>query len=504
MKDSMSVLKAEPIYDRTIWAGNRLAKLRGRPDRKEGTSWEISIHPYAQSVVSEGRFKGRTLASLVEENPEGMLGKGFGEEELLRIAWLDAGEALSVQVHPGETYAMCHEKDHGKTESWYILEAEEGAELVAGSRFSSRDEILEAIEKDTIEAGLIRIPVQAGDFVLVPSGTLHALGKGILAVEIGTNSNTTYRFYDYHRRDAEGKERQLHIEKSLDVVRFDQRGTCVHSPLDHVEKIRRIADFAEYSVDLYDIEGEYTLKAHPESFRTVTCVNGDFTVKENSETIALEYLRSAFISADSPDLVLKGHGRILVGTPRKRPRMEITEPPYTADFSSVREDAVLETGTKRLKDISGKFYDVSGMDPETVLYRVTCDNGDPAVPTSLSFGVTEIEPVLVNGECAFTKGHWHTNEEAEEIYEGDAGEGLLMYMDHQGNCWCEKVFPGSIHHIRGSYAHRLINTGDTLFRVRCTWPPCAGHNYAAVDAMPFAFRVFKTEGRIRVVPYEQL
>ena len=498
----MAVYKTEPIYRRTIWAGNKLARLRGRQDQKEGTCWELSVHPSAQSVVSQGKAKGRTLASLIEENPEGMLGKGFTEKELLRLAWLDAGDPLSVQVHPGETYAMVHEKDHGKTESWYILEADEGARLVLGSRYHSKEEIRESIKNDTIEQGLTTIPVKAGDFVLVPSGTLHALGKGILAIEIGTNSNTTYRFYDYHRRDEEGKERELHLEKSLDVVNFENRGGCVHNPLDHIAKVKRIADFPEYFVDLIDIEGEYILPAWKKSFRTISCLDGDFVLEEGNETTALEHLRSAFISADGDDIILHGTGRIMVGTPKKRKEMEVIEPVVREDFSSAREDAMIESGVKKLKDLRDKFFNCDGVKDDLVLYEVRTEGGDPEIPGSLRYGLTTLMPVTVNGECAFTRGHWHEDETVEEIYMGLSGTGLLMYMDHNGSCWCEKVSPGSVHHIAGSLAHRLINTGDVPMKVKAVWNPCAGHNYDAVEAMPFPYRVFKDEEGVKIIPHE--
>ena len=500
----MSVYKTEPIYNKTIWAGDKLARLRGRTPAKEGTVWELSVHPSAQSVVSEGKEKGRKLADLIRENPEGMLGRGIGDSELLRLAWLDAKDALSVQVHPGETYARVHEKDHGKTESWYILEADEGASLVLGSTYASREEILDAIADDTIEEGLIHVPVRAGDFILVPSGTLHALGAGILAIEIGTNSNITYRFYDYHRKDAEGRERALHVNKSLDVVNFKQSGGCVHNPLDHTPKTKRIADFPEYSVDLIDIEGMHVLPAWKKSFRTITCLSGNFTLEENGTLTELEYLRSAFISADADDIVIRGSGRVMVGTPKKRPAMECIEPLLTKDFSFKREDADVKTGVKRLKDLSDKFYDCTGADENLVLYQVNAEGGDPSVPGSLSYGLTTIFPVSVNGECAFTRGHWHEDETVEEIYMGLSGSGLLMYMDHEGKCWCEKVVPGSVHHIAGNLAHRLINTGDVPMKVQAVWNPCAGHNYRLVEENPFPFRVFKDEEGVKIIPHEQL
>ncbi len=143
-----------------------------------------------------------------------------------------------------------------------------------------------------------------------------------------------------------------------------------------------------------------------------------------------------------------------------------------------------------------------GVDPETVLYEVQCDDGDPEVPGSLSYGLTTIYPNRINGECPFTKGHWHMDETVEEVYEGESGTGLLMYMNHDGMTWCEKVFPGSVHHIAGTLAHRLINTGDVPLKVRAVWPPSAGHNYDEVTAHPFGFRVYRNGDEIKVTAHE--
>ena len=211
--------------------------------------------------------------------------------------------------------------------------------------------------------------------------------------------------------------------------------------------------------------------------------------------------------ADADDILITGHGRVMVGTPKKRPAMDIIEPALKEDFSAVREDIDHAHGIKRLKDLRDKFYDSSNVDPDLILYEVDTEGGDPKIPGSLSYGLTTIYPVTVNGECAFTRGHWHMDETVEEMYIGLTGEGLLMYMDHSGKCWCEKVFPGSVHHISGHFAHRLINTGNAVMKVRAVWNPCAGHNYAAVEEMPFPYRVFRDdkEGNdkgVKIIPHE--
>lgn len=179
-----------------------------------GTSWEVSRHPHGESRVVVGPWAGVGLGAVVDADPAGCL----GGHAMVRGAFLDAAEALSVQVHPQEDYARTHEGDHGKTETWYVVEAEPGATIVAGTSASSVEELKAAVEDGSLDALLVRVPVSAGDVVHVPAGTLHALGAGVLAAELGSDSDVTYRFFDYGRTDASGAPRELHVEQGLAVV----------------------------------------------------------------------------------------------------------------------------------------------------------------------------------------------------------------------------------------------------------------------------------------------
>lgn len=150
---------------------------------------------------------------------------------------------------------------------------------------------------------------------------------------------------------------------------------------------------------------------------------------------------------------------------------------------------------KKLKD-TAFFADVTGEDPEMVLYEVYAKTEDPC-PGELNWGLSVVHPVTVNGECAMTRGHWHENRDAAEYYWCTGGTGLLLFMDETGGAWAEEMKPGSLHHIPGRLAHRLINTGSHDLEVVCCWAADAGHDYAAVEAMPFPARCYKTkEGTI--------
>ena len=202
------VLVQEPCLVRTVWGAARVAAARGI-EGPVGTSWEVSRHPHGESRVVVGPWAGVGLGAVVDADPAGCL----GGHAMVRGAFLDAAEALSVQVHPQEDYARTHEGDHGKTETWYVVEAEPGATIVAGTSASSVEELKAAVEDGSLDALLVRVPVSAGDVVHVP-----ALGAGVLAAELGSDSDVTYRFFDYGRTDASGAPRELHVEQGLAVV----------------------------------------------------------------------------------------------------------------------------------------------------------------------------------------------------------------------------------------------------------------------------------------------
>ncbi len=221
---------AEPIFLKGavkdyIWGGQKLRTLFGKESIGDiiAESWELSCHEDGCSVVLNSKDKGLTLPQYLEKNgEERILGRSCRTmKNLPLIKLIDAKEPLSVQVHPDDHYA--HEKgyENGKTEMWYVLEAEEGASLVYGvNRELTREEFQSHIENGTLESILNFVPVHKGDVFFISAGTLHAIGKGIVIAEVQQSSNLTYRVYDYGRRDAEGNPRPLHIEDAVAVTRL--------------------------------------------------------------------------------------------------------------------------------------------------------------------------------------------------------------------------------------------------------------------------------------------
>ena len=179
--------------------------------------------------------------------------------------------------------------------------------------------------------------------------------------------------------------------------------------------------------------------------------------------------------------------------------MKIKDPRMMHDFvNGVLEGKDVVTSKKLLKD-ARHFYENGDCDlsDDTVMYEVYMfSDGDPKTVGNLNWGLSLLKPVYVNGECNITRGHFHADTNFAEIYMCFAGEGLLLYMDENAKCWAEKMTPGSVHHIDGKYAHRLVNTGEVDLKIGCCWPTTAGHDYARVEKMPFSARVFKENGEI--------
>lgn len=179
--------------------------------------------------------------------------------------------------------------------------------------------------------------------------------------------------------------------------------------------------------------------------------------------------------------------------------MKIIEPKAVHDlYNGVIEGKTVTSSRNLLKDILTAYENQDKEEnTERVMYEVYCyEEDDKLQPGSLSWGLTVMYPECVSGECNFTRGHIHQDTSCGEYYFGLAGEGLLLLMDLDGNAWAEKVYPNSLHYVRGNLAHRLVNTGDQVLKVGACWPSCAGHNYDWVETHPFPVRVYKKNGEI--------
>jgi mannose-6-phosphate isomerase len=221
-------LQFEPIFKERIWGGTKLKTYLNKPIQSDNTgeSWEISTVENDVSIVSNGNFKGKSLNDLIDEFPEQILGtkvyEQFGKQFPLLFKFIDAREDLSIQLHPNDELAKKRHNSFGKTEMWYVMQAEANARLIVGFKEkSSANEYIENLNNKTLLSILDSKKVKEGDVFFLETGTIHAIGAGILIAEIQQTSDITYRVYDFDRVDAQGNQRELHLDLALDAINYD-------------------------------------------------------------------------------------------------------------------------------------------------------------------------------------------------------------------------------------------------------------------------------------------
>lgn len=316
----MSILKLKPACKDYLWGGRRLADEFGIEYGGErlAEAWELSCHPDGSSIVAEGKYAGLTFPEYIKKEGKQVLGincRRFREFPIL-IKFIDAKDNLSVQVHPGNRYALRNEGQYGKTEMWYVIDAKEGAKLYYGFKKKiSKEEFRERIENGTLLDVLNEVSVRRGDVLFIESGTIHAIGKDILIAEIQQNSNVTYRVYDYGREDANGHKRDLHIEKALAVTNTIpvQRNNSSYP---------HIADCDYFTVDKLNLDGHIMDsmegKVSEISFLSILVLDGSGRITCGGDTVEYRKGDSLFIPAGSGKYEIKGRIDALLTSVREK------------------------------------------------------------------------------------------------------------------------------------------------------------------------------------------
>ena len=263
--------KLIPVHKSILWGGEKLKTLFSRKSESNiAESWEVSVHPDGECGVGH-----ETLSAFLKKYPRAVFPSG-GEFPLL-IKYIDAAQNLSVQVHPNDEYARRVENDNGKTEMWYVVQADEGAGIYCGfKRDVTKEEFLKSVQSGKVEELLNFIPVKAGDCYLIEAGTVHAICKGCVLLEIQESSNVTYRVYDYHRKDKDGKERELHLEKALEVIDLNayrnNTGTGAYQKQGE-NKLRTLTKCKYFTCRELILNEDY-IEIIPSSFTAVNIVKG--------------------------------------------------------------------------------------------------------------------------------------------------------------------------------------------------------------------------------------
>ncbi len=311
----VDMIKLKSVCKDYIWGGTRLKTEFNKFSETEKTaeSWELSAHPDGESVVDSGEHKGKTFNEYINACSMDVLGcncRSFERFPVL-IKLIDAADKLSVQVHPSDKYALEHEHEYGKTEMWYVIDCEEGASLYFGvKRPVLKTEFESSIENGTVEELLNRVEVKKGDSFFIEAGTLHAIGAGILICEVQQNSNTTYRVYDYKRKGKDGKERELHIEKALEVTSL--------TPSENKNQIRisncavRLAQCRYFTADVYTVSGECVIPIDENSFVSIVMTDGEAEFAIKGSKLSAKKGESVFVPAQNGNIKAKGDFKAIV------------------------------------------------------------------------------------------------------------------------------------------------------------------------------------------------
>lgn len=305
----MYPIEFKNLYYERIWGGNGLKKFRNNiPEGVIGESWDIACHKNGTGTVINGELKGKNFNEIIELYGEEILGTKINLKEFpLLIKLITADDKLSVQVHPNDEYANRVEKDSGKTEAWYVVDAEEGASLIVGTKDCDKEVFKNALEIGALDKCLNKIPVKKGDFFYVQSGLVHAICEGVVIAEIQQNSDTTYRVYDYNRG------REIHVEKALDVIDFSLEGknskgiTIKNNNFD-----KTYLCLSEYfTIQKYDIKTSVKENSDKERFYLFTCVEGEGIIKYSNGEEKISMGDSIFIPATLNEYELIGEFTLL-------------------------------------------------------------------------------------------------------------------------------------------------------------------------------------------------
>jgi len=312
----------QPAGKDYLWGGNRLHTLFGKqlPLHPLAETWECSTHPDGCSIVASGIDKGKTLAEVLQQHPEFLGTKTSATGDLpVLIKLIDAAKDLSVQVHPDDAYAQQYEHEpNGKTEMWYILEAEPGASLIYGFSKPMQPEQLDTcLKENTILSYLQKIPVKKGDVFLIPAGTVHAIGAGIVLAEIQQRSNLTYRLYDYNRTDATGKKRPLHVEKAKAVIQFSaNHPPQMKQPMQQKNgyRVQCLCKCPYFCTTLLTIQTacDWTnYQPDSDTFQVLLCISGSGTMQTKENALSFQKGDCIFLPAHSSMERLTGTAELL-------------------------------------------------------------------------------------------------------------------------------------------------------------------------------------------------
>lgn len=314
------MVKLSPSYKDYLWGGDHLIKSYGKDPSYEilAESWELSCHKDGPSYIESGPLKGKTLSEYISTKGFSILGtkcEQYSDFPLL-VKLIDAKQDLSIQVHPNDEYALKYENQYGKTEMWYVLEAQEGASIYYGTKDTVTPEAFkEAVLSNRVLELLNKVPVKAGDAILVEAGTIHAIGAGVMICEVQQNSNVTYRVFDFNRVGSNGERRELHLEKALEVsnlrpivTSFSDHNLIIENKETSYDQLIKHTMF---DVKRLSVNGNVEIGVDNSSFKAFVCIVGKVDFENKNEKLSLNKGETLFVEAGRDILSINGNATLI-------------------------------------------------------------------------------------------------------------------------------------------------------------------------------------------------
>ncbi|NER12288.1 mannose-6-phosphate isomerase [Leptobacterium flavescens] len=307
---SLYPLKFKPIYKERLWGGSKLKDVLNKDAEGDliGESWELSAVKGDVSEVANGALKGKRLTDLIRIYKEKLLGKKvyehFGEDFPVLIKFIDAQKDLSIQLHPNDELAKKRHDSFGKTEMWYIMQADEGAELIVGfNKDVEKSEYVDHLENNKLEEILNYEKVREGDTFFINTGKVHAIGAGIMLAEIQQTSDITYRVYDWNRKDKDGNTRELHTELALDAIDYDKKDDFKVNYTGEKNKVNSMVECPYFTTNYLNIDGNLTRNiSDRDSFTIYMCVEGEAKIANENGEEKLKKGETLLLAADSKEV----------------------------------------------------------------------------------------------------------------------------------------------------------------------------------------------------------
>ncbi|NNE02916.1 MAG: class I mannose-6-phosphate isomerase [Eudoraea sp.] len=313
-------LKFQPILKERLWGGTKLGTILGKsiPNNITGESWELSGVQGDVSVVANEELAGTSLNQLIETYTDDLLGKGvvrrFGKDFPILIKFIDAKQDLSIQLHPNDELAKKRHNSFGKTEMWYVMDADEDANLIVGfNQDVTKDVYAQSLENDTLLELMNYEKVTKGDTFFINTGKIHAIGAGVLLAEIQQTSDVTYRVFDFNRKDKDGNYRELHTDLALDAIDYKKQDDFRVQYSKEIDQANKMVDCPYFRTDYLNLQEDFTQDiSNRDSFTIYMCVDGKAVISNESGTVTIVKGETTLLPANTNTVKIETQGTTLL------------------------------------------------------------------------------------------------------------------------------------------------------------------------------------------------